>query len=124
MSSQKSDLPIRSNGHSTAPHAAVEDLRQGERSHPGKIDLGEQKSFEIDPYASPAIYYGESHGPRKPTKTRTFSSVSSPSPLLALETLSLCSEEFITLTRSIYRLTERENHLPTQRLAAARVSIP
>ena len=64
MSSQKSDLPIRSNGHSTAPHAAVQ-------------DLGEHKSFDVDPYASPAIYYGESHGPRKPQKTRTFSSVSS-----------------------------------------------
>jgi len=87
MSSQKSDLPIRSNGHSTAPHAAVEDLRQGDRSHPGKIDLGEQKSFEIDPYASPAIYYGESHGPRKPTKTRTFSSVSIPPPVLAHKSL-------------------------------------
>jgi hypothetical protein len=78
MSSQKSDLPIRSNGQSTAPHAAVQDLQQGDRAHPGKINnLGEQKSFEVDPYASPAIYYGESHGPRKPQKTRTFSSVSS-----------------------------------------------
>jgi hypothetical protein len=77
MSSQKSDLPIRSNGQYTAPHAAVQDLQQGERAHPGKINLGEQKSFEVDPYASPAIYYGESHGPRKPQKTRTFSSVSS-----------------------------------------------
>lgn len=65
MSSQKSDLPIRSNGQSTAPqHATLQ-------------DLGELKSFEVDPYASPAVYYGESHGPRKPQKTRTFSSVSS-----------------------------------------------
>lgn len=80
MSSQKSDLPIRSNGQSNAPHAVVDDLRQGDRAHPGNINLGEKKSFEVDPYASPAVYYGESHGPRKPNKTRTFSSVSSPSP--------------------------------------------
>jgi hypothetical protein len=99
MSSQKSDLPIRSNGHSTAPHAAVQDLRQGERAHPGKIDLGEHKSFEVDPYASPAIYYGESHGPRKPTKTRTFSSVSSPPPIQALRYCP-CLEKFVTLTPS------------------------
>jgi hypothetical protein len=75
MSSQKSDLPIRSNGDA-ALHAAVDDLRAEAKAHPGKIDLAEQKGFQTDPYASPAIYYGESHGPRKTNKTRTLSSVS------------------------------------------------
>ena len=75
MSSQKSDLPIRSNGNS-ALHAAVDDLRAEAKNHPGKIDLTEQKGFQADPYASPAVYYGESHGPRKTNKTRTLSSVS------------------------------------------------
>ena len=75
MSSQKSDLPIRSNGNA-ALHAAVDDLRAEAKTHPGKIDLAEQKGFQADPYASPAIYYGESHGPRKTNKTRTLSSVS------------------------------------------------
>ena len=75
MSSQKSDLPIRSNGNA-ALHAAVDDLRAEAKTHPGKIDLAEQKGFQADPYASPAIYYGESHGPRKTNKNRTLSSVS------------------------------------------------
>ena len=75
MSSQKSDLPIRSNGNA-ALHAAVDDLRAEAKTQPGKIDLAEQKGFQADPYASPAVYYGESHGPRKTNKTRTLSSVS------------------------------------------------
>ena len=79
MSSQKSDLPIRSNGNA-ALHAAVDDLRAEAKTHPGKIDLAEQKGFQADPYASPAIYYGESHGSRQTNKTRTLSSVSTKHP--------------------------------------------
>jgi len=77
MSSQQSDLPIRSNGNGNAAlPTAVDDLRSEARAHPGRIDLAEQKVFQADPYASPAIYYGESHGPRKTNKGRTLSSVS------------------------------------------------
>jgi hypothetical protein len=75
MSSQNSDLPIRSNGNAALP-TAIGDLRAEAQDRPGPIDLAELKGFQNDPYASPAVYYGESHGPRKTNKTRTLSSVS------------------------------------------------
>ena len=65
MSSQKSTLPIH-----TKHIAADEDLlRQG--------------TLNVDPFAPPEVYYGESHGPRKVGgKGRTYSAVSPPySPL-------------------------------------------
>ncbi|KAK3686947.1 alpha,alpha-trehalase nth1 [Vermiconidia calcicola] len=35
-------------------------------------------SLELDPYASPAEYYGKSHGPRKVAKSRTYSAGNAP----------------------------------------------
>ncbi|KAK0287378.1 alpha,alpha-trehalase nth1 [Friedmanniomyces endolithicus] len=61
MSSQKSSLPIH-----TKLNTADEDLvRKG--------------TLNLDPYAPPEVYYGESHGPRKVGgKGRTYSAVSPP----------------------------------------------
>ena len=75
MSSQKSELPIHTNGHATAPHSEPHTAHQPEaltekhaaaKPHLGKITDAE-RGFEVDPYASPAVYYGEDHAPRKPT---------------------------------------------------------
>lgn len=35
-------------------------------------------SLDLDPYAAPNVYYGQSHGPRKASKSRTMSAVSPP----------------------------------------------
>ncbi|OQN98613.1 Neutral trehalase [Cryoendolithus antarcticus] len=83
MSSQKSDLPIHTtNGHAIASQTAAQRstspdrICDGARPHLGRISEAE-RSFELDPFASPAIYYGESHAPRKPKKTRTLSAIES-----------------------------------------------
>jgi hypothetical protein len=105
MSSQKSDIPIRSSGHAAALHAAVDDLRSNNGgSHPGKIDLAGQKGFQADPYASPAIYYGESHGPRKTAKSRTLSSVSIP---------HICSAHSVVLIYRGEMATEKNSDADT-----------
>ncbi|KAK6434311.1 alpha,alpha-trehalase nth1, partial [Oleoguttula sp. CCFEE 5521] len=79
MSSQKSEPPIHTtNGHAIAPQTAAQRSTSPDRAHhDAKSHLGRiseaERSFELDPFASPAIYYGESHAPRKPKKTRTLS---------------------------------------------------
>jgi hypothetical protein len=98
MSSQKSELPILpkglaippQNGPPTAPstapptptHTTHQAVAGSEKPPVAKPHLGrftdEESSFAVDPYASPAVYYGESHAPRKPVKSRTLSSVSPP----------------------------------------------
>lgn len=85
MSSQKSGLPIRTNGDAHAPHTANDHHQPsatngntGTRAHPGKIAIGKRGSVEIDPYASPAVYYGEDQALPEFHKTRTLSAVSPP----------------------------------------------
>jgi len=83
MSSQKSELPIRSDGDAHAPHTAnnhpsATNGNTSTHAHPGKIAIEKRGSVEIDPYASPAVYYGEDQAPRKFHKTRTLSAVSPP----------------------------------------------
>jgi len=84
MSLQQSELPIRTNGDANAPratdnhHSSTNGNTASTRAHPGKIAIEKRGSFEIDPFASPAIYYGEDQAPRKIHKTRTLSAVSPP----------------------------------------------
>lgn len=110
MSSQKSDLPIRSNGngHAAALHTAIDDLRAEAKARPGKIDLAEQKGFQTDPYASPAVYYGESHGSKKTSKTRTLSSVS----LTHTQRLLPCSPRISRETMILIDMSSDTDTLP------------
>lgn len=70
MSSQKSELPIRTNSSSNPSEHPRNDSHQG---IPAKDDT--QAIIDLDPFASPAEYYGQSHAPRKVAKSRTFSAV-------------------------------------------------
>ncbi|KAK5105844.1 hypothetical protein LTR62_001974 [Meristemomyces frigidus] len=60
MSAQQSALPI---------HAPIS------KDHEHKQQTTTQRKNTLDPYATPDVYYGESHGPRKVAKGRTYSSV-------------------------------------------------
>lgn len=117
MSAQKSDLPIRSNGHATAQqHSAVED---GHGHAPQrKMPQGERKSVDIDPYASPAVYYGESHAPRRPNKSRTLSAVSppaSPTHLPRTPRSPRPHEKRFSLPRETHRLIDYESQVDGKR---------
>lgn len=64
MSTQKSELPTHLKS------------QNGTNGHSNGYDEAKRFSIpEIDPYASPATYYGESHNNRKVAKARTYSAV-------------------------------------------------
>lgn len=74
MSSQKSELPIHTSA-SLQPLIKVKSNVQHETIPEHKSVSHEQAIIDLDPYATPAEYYGQSHGPRKVAKSRALSTL-------------------------------------------------
>ena len=84
MSSQKSEHPIHAALKAELPiHTTVAAAPFRESSNIQKHETipehstvnHDQAIIDLDPYATPAEYYGHSHGPRKVAKSRTLSQV-------------------------------------------------
>lgn len=78
MSSQQSEIPIRTTIRVTQPtdtNASHHDLQESIAEQPEVKHDTATAVIDLDPYASPAVYYGQSHAPRKVAKSRTLSAV-------------------------------------------------